>query len=178
MDGVGIGFIEAPKTWHLVEMKTHSAKSFRSVVTHGVKKAKPDHWCQMQTYMHLSDGLTRAFYLAVNKDTDELHMEIVEANPEAARRYVDRARLILDNVPPPRISNTPGFWKCKFCPVRTVCFQGEAPSRTCRSCTHVRCSPVEKTDRWSCIKFHMPISTAIQKSGCAQWEENECIRQK
>ena len=36
LDAVAIGLKEAPKTWHVVEFKTHSAKSFRELVNKGV----------------------------------------------------------------------------------------------------------------------------------------------
>ena len=36
LDAVAIGLREAPKTWHVVEFKTHSAKSFRDLVAKGV----------------------------------------------------------------------------------------------------------------------------------------------
>ena len=28
LDGVGLGILEAPRTWHVLEFKTHNAKSF------------------------------------------------------------------------------------------------------------------------------------------------------
>ena len=56
---VALGLLEAPKTWHVVEFKTHSAKSFRELAAKGVAEAKPQHWAQMQVYMHLT-GITRA----------------------------------------------------------------------------------------------------------------------
>ena len=54
-----------------LEFKTHNAKSFRELrQPRASRKAKPEHWAQMQVYMHLT-GLTRALYLAVCKDTDD-----------------------------------------------------------------------------------------------------------
>jgi hypothetical protein len=43
-------------------------KSFVELVAKGVRQAKPQHFAQMQIYMRLTT-LTRAMYLAVNKDT-------------------------------------------------------------------------------------------------------------
>ena len=53
-------------------------KSFRDSSAKGVVEAKPQHWAQMQIYMHLT-GLTRALDLVVGKDTDDLHVERVAA---------------------------------------------------------------------------------------------------
>ena len=63
-------------------------KSFRELVAKGVAEAKPQHWAQMQIYMHLT-GLTRAMYVAVCKDTDDLHIERV---PRRRRRRRAAAR--------------------------------------------------------------------------------------
>jgi Uncharacterised protein family UPF0547 len=50
LDAVAIGLKEAPKTWHVVEFKTHSTKSFFDLTTKGVAQSKPQHWAQMQIY--------------------------------------------------------------------------------------------------------------------------------
>ena len=79
LDGVAIGLLEAPKTWHVLEFKTHGVKSFADLTAKGVVLAKPQHAAQMQIYMHLT-GITRALYMAVCKNTDALHIERVEAD--------------------------------------------------------------------------------------------------
>ena len=66
------------------------AKSFRELVAKGVAEAKPQHQAQMQIYMHLT-GLTRAMYVAVCKDTDDLHVERVRADADAAERLLAKA---------------------------------------------------------------------------------------
>ena len=90
LDGVALGLPEAPKTWHVVEFKTHGLKSFRELVAKGVAEAKPQHSAQMRIYMHLT-GLTRAMYVAVCKDTDDLHVERVRADADAAERLLAKA---------------------------------------------------------------------------------------
>ena len=89
-----IGLLEAPKTWHVVEFKTHGLKSFRELVAKGVTEAKPQHWAQMQIYMHLT-GLTRAMYVAICKDTDDLHVERVRADTDAAERLLAKASRVI-----------------------------------------------------------------------------------
>ncbi|KKK61528.1 hypothetical protein LCGC14_3013440, partial [marine sediment metagenome] len=48
MDGCALGIPEAPKTWHVLEFKTHNAKSFKKLEKEGVQKSKPQHFSQMQ----------------------------------------------------------------------------------------------------------------------------------
>ena len=79
LDGLAINLLEAPKAWHVLEFKTHSNKSFGDLVAKKVRESKPQHFAQMQIYMHLT-GITRAFYVAVCKDTDALHIERIEAD--------------------------------------------------------------------------------------------------
>jgi hypothetical protein len=43
LDAVAIGLLEAPKTWHVVEFKTHSAKSFATLKKDGVG-SRPSRW--------------------------------------------------------------------------------------------------------------------------------------
>ncbi len=113
LDGVALGLLEAPKTWHVLEFKTHSAKSFRELVAKGVVEAKPQHWAQMQVYMHLT-GLTRAMYLAVCKDTDDLCVERVRADADAAERLMAKAGRVINAArPPARISEDPAWFECR-----------------------------------------------------------------
>src|SRR5690606_33276258 len=121
IDGVALGVPEAPKTWHLVEFKTHNERSFTALLKEGVAKAKPEHEAQMQVYMHLA-SLTRAIYLAVNKNDDSLHAERIRYDKAAAERLLGKAeRIIFAPEPLPGISADPAFYKCKFCPAAPVC---------------------------------------------------------
>ena len=58
LDGAAIGLLEAPATWHVVEFKTHSSKSFADLTAKGVQASKPRHAAQMQIYMRPT-GMTR-----------------------------------------------------------------------------------------------------------------------
>lgn len=164
MDAVAIGLPEAPKTWHACEFKTHSAKSFAALVKDGVEKSKPLHYAQMQAYMHLAD-LDRAFYLAVNKDTDELHAERVKRDAEAGLRIVAKAERIIGAAQPPaRISMDPAWFQCRFCDHHAVCHGGAMPERHCRSCLHS--TPVAGGE-WHCARHNMVLPPFYQRTGCA-----------
>jgi hypothetical protein len=164
LDGVALGLPEAPKTWHVVEFKTHSAKSFRELVAKGVAEAKPQHWAQMQVYMHLT-GLTRAMYVAVCKDTDDLHVERVRADTEAAERLMAKAARVIDAArPPTRISEDPSWFECRFCDHHAVCHGGGAAAHTCRSCLHS--TPVE--GGWHCARWDQPLDGDTQRYACAR----------
>ena len=165
MDGVGLGFIEAPMTWHLIEMKTHNQKSFDQLVKKGVREAKPEHFIQMQVYMYLAEPqLTRAYYLAVNKNTDELYGERVKLDNDIAEATIERANAVIaSDRPLNRISEDPSWYQCKLCEHHPICHGQEVPDVNCRTCLHS--SPVDNGN-WHCDRFDQPISGARQRVGC------------
>ena len=167
MDGHGEGFQEAPKTRHLLEFKTHNDKSYKDVVTKGVKLSKPGHYAQMQLYMHYA-GLTRAFYLAHNKNTDELYQERIAYDETEAMRLVARAeRIITAQEPPPKLHENPESkmaWACKFCPHLQKCHQGTFSTRSCRTC--LSATPVE--GGFHCDLFKQVNDPKMQALGCSR----------
>lgn len=174
IDAVALGVPEAPKTWHLVEMKTHNAKSFAALVKDGVAKAKPEHYAQMQVYMHLA-SLTRALYLAVNKDTDELHAERIRYSEAEALALMEKAqRVIFLAEPPTRLNEDPAFFKCKFCPASPVCHGTALPPVSCRTCLHATPEP-DGDGRWSCARFGCDVTTETQRAAGEQCPDHRYI---
>lgn len=166
-DGVAKGFPEAPNTWHVLEAKTSNQKQFDKLVKEGVRVQFPKHFVQMQIYM-MHTGVRRAMYLNVNKNTDEVYAERIEFEPEVAKAYVDKAEgVVFAELPPPRISEKPDFWMCKYCDYYDVCHGPRVPEVNCRTCAHV--TP-ERDGTWSCARPEMdvPIPLALQRTGCGQ----------
>ena len=174
MDGCARGVLEAPKAWHVCEFKTSSEKAFGKLKADGVQKAKPLHYAQMQTYMHMSglppykagQRLERALYIAVNKNTDELYIERLRYDADFGARMLEKAqRVIGASVPPSRISDDPSWWQCRFCDHRAVCHEGAAVPRSCRTCMHA--TPAQGGD-WTCAQYGgMALEIGLQKAGCA-----------
>ena len=165
-DGVAQGLPEAPKTPHLLEFKTHSSESFNELRNKGVREAKPVHYDQMQVYMHGLE-LTRALYLAVNKDTDELYSERLEYSQSHALAIIARAEsIIAANEPPPRCSDNPAYYLCKMCEFAPICHGQQMPCVNCRTCTHS--TPDMKNDdgRWICALAEQDIPDDVQYIGC------------
>jgi hypothetical protein len=166
LDGVAFNLHEAPKTWHVLEFKTHSSKSFKDLVSKTVRPSKPQHWAQMQIYMHLM-GVARAMYLAVNKDTDELYVERVEVDAVFAKALLEKAgRVIFAQDAPPKISDDPSWYECRLCDHAAVCHGGStqplAAQINCRTCLHA--TPVE--GGWQCELEQKSLSEAEQRQGC------------
>lgn len=163
-DGVAHGFPEAPMKTHVLECKTHNEKSFRELVSKGVKAAKPGHYRQMMAYMHFG-GWDRAFYLAQNKNTDELYAERVNYDPvEGSQIALRMERIVTAQEPPTRISDKPDFFQCKFCAKADVCHAGQWPLRSCRTCLHS--TPDTVSGGWTCAKDGGPIDSETMPVGC------------
>ena len=165
-DGVLLGLIEAPKTWHLFEGKTASEKYYKAIVKHGVKKAKPVYWAQCQLYMG-GLGLKRCAFIVVNKNTDEIYLERIKFDPKAYKALIEKARsIIYVDSPPTRISSKPDFWQCRFCDMAELCHGVSWPDVNCRTCAHS--TPI-KGGAWSCAR-ELPMS-----DDCAEHVVNPSI---
>jgi len=170
-DGKCLGVPEAPKTEHVLECKSHNQKSFLELKRKGVKDAKPTHYGQMQTYMH-HQGLTRALYVSVNKNDDELHIERVEYDAGYAINLVAKAeRIVTVEGRPPRLHEDPEAkmaWQCRLCVARPVCHDGAFARRNCRTCLHST-PEMDGGGRWSCARHKIDsLSKEAQRAGCPQ----------
>jgi hypothetical protein len=170
LDGCAIGIPGAPKTWHVLEFKTHNVKSFTKLVKEGVVKSKPVHYAQMQIYMHKT-GMKRALYLAVNKNTDELYAERVKYNKAYAESLAQRAeRIITATSPPERLASHPDYWECKLCDAQALCWGSPhtafpIPAINCRQCCHATPTMAGQAN-WVCEKQKRGLSEADQNKAC------------
>lgn len=167
MDGAARGFAEAPKTWAVVEFKTHNAKSFAGIFKEGVQKSKPQHYAQMTIYMG-ETGMDRAMYIAENKDTSELYCEWIHFDPvEYAKLKARAERVIRATEPPLKISEDPSWYVCKMCDFHDHCHGESAPAVNCRTCAHS--TPETDGDgKWTCNHIPSEIGLIGQRNGCGQ----------
>lgn len=162
-DGVGTGLPEAPKSYAVLEFKTHSNKSFTDLKAKGVKASKPEHYAQMTVYGERLD-LDRALYLAVNKDTDEIYSEWIHIDKDFAEQLLAKAeRIIHAPTPPEKLSKDPAYFQCKFCDYWDVCHQDKVPEPNCRTCCNA--TPAE-AGAWKCSLKAAEISEKEQLAGC------------
>lgn len=164
-DGKALGIPEAKKTIHLCEFKSSNDKNFKEIVKKGCKVAKPTHYGQCQIGMY-AFGLTRCLYLVVNKNDDARYAERLELDTEWCIRQLARCeRIIFNDEPPPRLSEDPEFFKCRFCRHHQVCHEGAMPRVSCRTCIHSQ--PERGGDgAWSCARWAKPLAVDEQKAAC------------
>lgn len=162
-DAVVRGLPEAPKTWHLVDVKTVSAKKLAELTKKGFRTAYPRYWTQGQVYMGLME-LERAAFVFVVKDTDEIYVERFEFDRAEFDRIMERAgRIIFAPEPPPGISTDPAWHECKFCPFHAICHGTAAPAVSCRTCAHVTPIP---DGGWRCERHAYDLSLDEQSAAC------------
>jgi hypothetical protein len=168
MDGAGRGFPEAPKTWAVLEFKTHNDKSFTELVKKKVQLAKPQHYAQMQIYCGLT-GMDRAMYMATNKNNDDHYIEWVHFDlVEYAKLKARAERVIRAAEPPLKISQDPSWFVCKMCDFHDHCHGDKAPAVNCRTCANST-PEMDGDARWSCAaKPGGSLSPDKQRVGCTQ----------
>jgi hypothetical protein len=121
--------IGVPALW---ECKTMNARNWRETVAKGVGLAKPVYAAQIalyQAYMEAQvPGISEnpALFTAINKDTAELHHELVPFDAGLAQRMSDRGVRILQASDAgellPRIATTRDFHECRMCPWADRCW--------------------------------------------------------
>ena len=123
---LGIG---TPALW---ECKTMNAKNWRACVKDGVAVTKPVYAAQIALYQAYMEGTVPgisanpALFTAINKDTAELHHELVPFDAGLAQRMSDRGVRILQATDAgellPRIATNRDFFECRFCPWAARCW--------------------------------------------------------
>ncbi len=165
-DAVARGLPEAPKSWAIVEMKTHNAKSFSDLAKKGLLESKPRHYVQMQMYMGFSEGIERGLYFAVNKDDDDIYTEWVKFDKDCFDFHKEKAaKIIASKEPLEKLSQDPAWWECKFCDHYQICHQGKVAQKSCRTCVYGN-PKFNGEEVWGCGKFNRPLSVAEQRMGC------------
>jgi hypothetical protein len=125
-EGFGLAI---PALW---ECKTMNAKNWRLCVKDGVTKSKPVYAAQIAVYQAYMDatvpGISAApaVFTAINKDTAEMHHELVPFDADLAQRMSDRGVRILQATDAgellPRVAQNRDFFECRFCPWAERCW--------------------------------------------------------
>jgi hypothetical protein len=168
------GMCKAPRHYEisedlifLNEFKTNATGSgYTDVEKNGVAKAKPKHFAQMSQYGYKLN-LKYGIYLIENKNDSDITIKIVELDWNLGAQLEKKAEsIIFSKEPPPRISDNPAMFNCKFCTYSGICHNGELPERNCRSCRN--CSPVPDA-KWFCSHYNDNPPNDFIKLGCDNW---------
>lgn len=152
----------------LLEFKTSGTGSgFEKLKKDGVAVAKPQHFAQMSTYgKHY--GFRFGLYHCINKNDDDLYVEIVALDfalaDELERKAMD---VITAQVPPEKFALSEAVFECKYCDFVGICHRGEPVERNCRSCHFAQA--MSEGD-WLCNKYYATIPKNVILQGCPEWQ--------
>jgi hypothetical protein len=117
----------------LFECKSLNNKSWKEIEKKGLAIAQPIYAAQIaiyQAYMESTiEGICKnpALFTAINKDTAEIHFELIPFDQELAQKMSDKAVMILRATEAhellPRITNDSSYFECKFCPWQKHCWR-------------------------------------------------------
>lgn len=150
----------------ILECKTHNTKSFTHYVDEGLQISKPKHFDQMNCYgekLKLEYGI----YFPENKNDDDIQVTVLKLDWNRAKQLEIKAKeIITANEPPPRISDNPAFFECKYCNFKENCHEKKPPIKNCRSC--INSKPIENA-QWFCSQYNQIIPMEFIKNGCEKF---------
>jgi hypothetical protein len=170
MDGVVLGLVQAPKTWHVLEIKasekwTDLDKARKKVgEKHALAEWNATYYAQAVLYMDYA-GLDRHYLVCVSPGARRWTAVRTDADPAFATMLKAKAeRIIFSDHAPKRIGGRDSF-ACRFCDFAATCHEGAQAERTCRSCLNV--TPT-RDGEWRCEKFGHNLSRSDQEAGCSE----------
>jgi hypothetical protein len=161
-DGIISGILEAPKTPHIWENKAVNVKRFEElkklIANEGEKHAlaiwDPVYYAQAVIYMQ-SAGLPRHYLTVETPGGRDYTSCRTEADSKTAKSLFAKAEsIITSDKPLTRISNNRTFYKCGWCKMKEVCFDGKVPDVNCRTCAFSEPETKKKgcEASWKCYK--------------------------
>lgn len=127
IDGPAIPGLKYRCIW---ENKALGDKSWRDVVSKGLKASKPVYYAQVQIYMAYEE-VEYCLFTCLNRDTGEIHVEVVMLNARDAQGYIDKAVRIVSSDNPEQLGKAGrgmDDFKCKWCDYKRRCHGPVAPS--------------------------------------------------
>lgn len=151
----------------LLEYKTVNDKWFKPMYGMGVQKANDKYWTQLSVYAYKL-GLRYVLFIAVNKNDDDLNIELIEADWNLAIEMERKAEYIITaSSRPVRLSENPSYYECRWCAAVAVCHYNAPKLKNCRSC--INSKPSDNAS-WVCTKFNSVIPPEFIPKGCDAWQ--------
>ena len=169
MDGVALGLIEAPKTWHVLEVKCTAEKKLtelKKIVDRvgeklALREWNPVYYAQAVLYMHYAE-LERHWLVVATPGGRDWYSIRTDADPAEAARLIALAdRIIFADEAPHKLQ--PDSMACRRCDKSALCHGNALPERNCRTCLHV--TP-DRDGGWMCARHELDLSVESQRRGC------------
>lgn len=106
------------------EMYVLDIKSMNSMIFRNLTEPKEENVAQLQLYLHYFK-IPKGILLYVNKDSQELKEFIIAYDKKRALNLLaslsDLREKIDSEIIPPRLSDYPDNWQCRYCQFKEVC---------------------------------------------------------
>ena len=119
---VGVPELDSPA---LLEFKSAKNSRFNEFKKNDVRTVSNNYFVQTQVYMQKLK-LNYCLFIVMNKDTQELYMEIINYDKEIADIYITRGKDIARSTElPSRAYAKKTFFKCRFCDYSEECWEND-----------------------------------------------------
>jgi len=171
IDGEATNVPAAPIVKHLLEIKSMKGELFKILCKKGVKVSNPEHYAQMQMYMHYGK-YSRALYVCYDKNTSAYYTERIRPDPDVvAELRKKETEIIFSEHLHPRIGNdSPQWFECVLCDHKSVCFNFVPVLENCRTCKNV---DIHENCRWRCTIKRKDLTLDEQIKGCDDYKKDE-----
>lgn len=175
-DGLVTGLVQAPKALHVWEAKAVNEKKAAELdklkALHGEKQAlaKWDEVYHAQAILYMAYFEAPRHYLTASTPGARTMTSVrTDTNLDEARRLRAKAeRIITASEPPPRMSDDPSWYRCRWCAAHAVCHERRSlPAINCRTCAHAT-PELDGDGRWSCARRGTDLTADQQRAGCDQ----------
>lgn len=156
--------------WINTECKTFKNSRFNEWVKKGIFLSDQAYFAQAQVYMH-KKNIKYTVVIGVNKDTEEIHVEIIPYNSMFANQYIENAHnIIFGSCPKINFTNpnaiTTNGAGCKICKYHDICWNEASLDKNCRTCKFIK--PLQD-GTWFCGKHNKTIKN--QKKSCEFYQQ-------
>jgi len=167
--------IEAPKTDHLLEVKSAKEKYYNQFLKEGLRKTWPKYYDQMQRYMG-EMKLKRGYFIVCNKNTEDRAAERVYFDKERYNLLLEKEQGIIMSEYIPTKPFQPSHYECRYCNHRFSCHsefyekfeQAQPIKRTCRTCKFV---DLGEDGKWFCsAQDDKELSKQDQLNACPMYK--------
>lgn len=158
------GSIDGITNGKLFEAKSMNVSNFNKVKKAGVKAGFPVYYVQVQYYMGKL-MLDECLFVVMNKNTQELHIEVIEFDEDVYLEAQVTEKQVIDGRVEDfkRIGHLHTWHECRFCSAADVCHHNLPYQVNCRTCSY---SLAVDDGKWLCTKKDTMLSMKDQLEAC------------
>lgn len=174
VDGMILGILEAPKSWHVWEHKSVDDKkknALEKLVNEceetALEKWNGDYFAQAQYYMLTMKA--KRHFLTVSSPGCRTAISVrTHYDSVKAHQYSQRAlEIVASDSPPDRIASDKEYFLCQYsCNHMAQCHDQQSPQVNCRTCLHSAPCLQGDSGEWVCTRHKNTLDSELQERAC------------